>query len=198
MNWWSLAALSRAKKSQRGRCFRIHNNRIMKKIKRNPWVEGNEIDLKTIPSLTQEGTYALILCLTGKKTIQVGKLGKFTFPIGCYAYVGSAFGPGGLASRLKYHLHSINSEHWHIDYLRKKAELDEVWICEHERDLEHLWASTFAKMNGAAIPAPGFGSSDCKCSTHLFSFERRPLLEEFQDLIQCEFPRVLKILKVGV
>lgn len=170
----------------------------MEEIKINLCVEGDEINLETILGRTQKGTYALILRLRDEKTIRVGKLREFTFPTGYYAYVGSAFGAGGLASRLKHHLYPIKSEHWHIDYFRKRAKLTEIWICEHKRDLEHLWASIFEKMDGAAIPAPGFGSSDCRCKTHLFSFGRQPSLEEFQVLIQCESPRVSKILKVLV
>ncbi len=38
--------------------------------------------------------------------IQIGKLGQFKFKKGYYAYVGSAFGPGGLNSRIKHHIES--------------------------------------------------------------------------------------------
>ncbi len=53
-----------------------------------------------------QGSYILILHLNRPERIAVGKLGKCSFPAGYYTYVGSALGPGGLASRLKHHLHT--------------------------------------------------------------------------------------------
>ena len=122
------------------------------------------------------GTYILILQLEHDQFIRVGKLGRFRFPTGYYAYVGSALGPGGLAGRLKHHLQSSKNPHWHIDYFRKEAVLIEVWAREDNRTLEHKWASALGKLDGAFVHAPGFGSSDCKCSTHLYYFQERPSL----------------------
>ena len=34
----------------------------------------------------------------------------------------------------------------------------------------------------------GFGSSDCRCTTHLFYFQRRPLLREIKNFILQKFP----------
>ena len=56
-----------------------------------------------------KGTYVLILNLKRAKRIVVGnskkaKLSSRLFQAGYYAYVGSAFGPGGLAARIKRHL----------------------------------------------------------------------------------------------
>ena len=74
------------------------------------------------------GTYILILRLDRTRTLQVGSLGRFRFPGGYFAYVGSAFGPGGLGGRLKHHLNPSAPAHWHIDTLRKVARLHQVWL----------------------------------------------------------------------
>jgi Uri superfamily endonuclease len=126
------------------------------------------------------GTYILILQLENDQIIQVGKLGLFRFPAGYYAYVGSAFGPGGLAGRLTHHLHPGKKLHWHIDYFRKNAVLVEILVREDNRSLEHKWASDLGQLDGAVVPVPRFGSSDCKCLTHLYYFQERPVLEAFQ------------------
>lgn len=140
-----------------------------------------------------KGSYILILRLKSEKVIQVGRLGKFNFPFGYYAYVGSAFGPGGLKGRVMRHLKPTYKFHWHIDYLRKQADPEEVWISEQKVPREHRWASALRHLNGAAVPVPGFGCSDCKCYTHLFHFQKRPLLRAFKKLIQARFPSDEKI-----
>ena len=48
------------------------------------------------------GTYVLILHLSEMQQVQIGKLCIYDFMPGHYGYVGSAFGPGGLAVRLKH------------------------------------------------------------------------------------------------
>ena len=42
-----------------------------------------------------KGTYILIMGLGTMKRLEIGRLGTFDFIPGYYAYVGSAFGPGG-------------------------------------------------------------------------------------------------------
>src|SRR5262245_30517552 len=69
------------------------------------------------------GTYVLILYVAQDGNIAIGSLGKHRVPPGCYAYVGSAFGPGGLRARLTHHVNAASKLHWHIDYLRRQAEI---------------------------------------------------------------------------
>jgi Uri superfamily endonuclease len=121
-----------------------------------------------------KGTYVLILQLSQPARLTTGKLGEFDFPAGWYAYVGSAFGPGGLRGRLKHHLAPVTKPHWHIDYLRSAASVREVWYLIGEAICEHQWADTLRSMPGAAIPAPRFGASDCTCETHLIYFAEKP------------------------
>jgi Uri superfamily endonuclease len=72
------------------------------------------------------GTYILILHLSVPARLRIGRLGVLDFPAGHHAYVGSAFGSGGLRGRLKHHLFPAAKPHWHIDYLRRSATIREV------------------------------------------------------------------------
>jgi len=65
----------------------------------------------------EKGTYILIARVLQMKRLSIGRLGKFDLVPGFYAYVGSAFGFGGLRARIGHHLESTAEPHWHIDYL---------------------------------------------------------------------------------
>lgn len=122
-----------------------------------------------------KGTYILILRLSEEAAhIITGKLGAFDFPAGYYAYVGSAFGAGGLRGRLKHHLTPVKKPHWHIDYLRQSATICEIWYVASETRHEHQWADMLRVMHGAGVPAPRFGASDCTCESHLIHFSQMP------------------------
>lgn len=111
-------------------------------------------------------------------TITVGKLGAAVLAPGFLLYVGSAFGPGGLAGRLRHHLRPVASvaarPHWHIDYLRAALPVVEVWLCPGPQRLEHRAALALHAARGSSIPLPRCGASDCTCPAHLFAFARRP------------------------
>jgi Uri superfamily endonuclease len=93
---------------------------------------------------------------------------------GWLLYVGSAFGPGGLAGRLRHHLRSAAKPHWHIDYLRAALPLVEVWLCPGPQRLEHRLALALHAAPDSSIPLPRCGASDCTCPAHLFAFAERP------------------------
>ena len=126
------------------------------------------------------GTYALILKVNRARTVSIGRLTATTFPTGFYIYIGSAFGPGGLRARLGRHI--IRSKHcrWHIDYLRRFADLVEIWYTLHPEKVECLWAKIVRQTRRTRIPCPGFGASDCGCQTHLFQFQRKPGIRTFR------------------
>jgi Uri superfamily endonuclease len=121
----------------------------------------------------EPGTYALILRCTRTRTIRIGRLGPLILKSGWYAYVGSAFGPGGLQARIAHHARRAVRPHWHVDYIRGHTALEAVWYACGARS-EHEWAAAISTMSGATIALPGFGSSDCRCPTHLYWFEGRP------------------------
>jgi Uri superfamily endonuclease len=122
---------------------------------------------------TAPGTYRLVLRIAKHCTIRAGRLGALALDPGIYVYAGSAFGPGGLRARIAHHRRRARSPHWHIDYLRRHTRLIGIWYIEGQR-MEHEWAARLAAMPGAMLAAPGFGSSDCACATHLRSFADVP------------------------
>ena len=125
-----------------------------------------------------KGTYALLLFLDKKTTITVGKLATFSFPRGYYLYIGSAL--GGLFPRVERHIKGGRKFHWHIDYLRQWAEVVEVWYLVSEERLECAWALAAAEMPKAQVLVEGFGSSECRCRSHLIYYPSAPSFEEFR------------------
>lgn len=125
--------------------------------------------------------YALIVHLASDRRIRIGKLDDHQFKRGYYIYVGSAFGPGGLGARIKHHTGKTSRPHWHIDYLRRIAIIQEVWYSNTENRLEHHWAAAMAKMPYTKIPVKGFGSSDCRCKSHLFYISKKPNIRIFNN-----------------
>ena len=130
-----------------------------------------------------KGTYVLIAFTARMKRLEIGRLGTYDILPGFYAYVGSAFGPGGLRARLQHHLESVAQPHWHIDYLLRHAEPVEVWYALSDRKLEQDLAELLKQSSGFRMPIPRFGSSDYRRSrtSHLFYSKRRPSFRRFQQ-----------------
>ena len=137
------------------------------------------------------GTYVLILRAQRPQTVSVGKLGRFDFPPGWYAYAGSARGPGGLAARVNRHASPSKACHWHIDYLGPAAQLLEAWYALGTSRRECAWADALVALPGGSIPAPRFGASDCCCRAHLFHFADRPSLSSFSSLVDQTVSRLV-------
>ncbi len=132
------------------------------------------------------GTYALVLGSSKMKTITIGKLGTLFLKPGFYVYIGSAFGPGGLQARINHHLKNSSRPHWHIDYLSPTLRLCEIWYTYDPTRCEHQWAEIHAATRGAFIPLPGFGSSDCRCRSHLFFYHSQPSGNHFRRKIRAK------------
>jgi Uri superfamily endonuclease len=118
----------------------------------------------------------------------VGALGLLDFKPGLYAYVGSAFGPGGLRARLGHHLSLVRALHWHIDYISQKADLVGIWYTCDPARREHEWAGICALMPGVLSPFSRFGASDCHCFSHLFHFLAIPHIDDFFERLQKRYP----------
>ena len=129
------------------------------------------------------GTYVLVLSSRSTDLIQIGRLGALQLQSGFYVYVGSALGPGGVRARLAHHVKLSRRPHWHIDYLRAHTRVEEICYRLDTRRLEHVWAERISLAEGASVPLVGFGSTDCGCDSHLFSFERRPSRERFRQVL---------------
>lgn len=109
------------------------------------------------------GIYVLLLELGKDKRIRVGQLGALSFKRGYYAYVGS--GKRGLEKRIERHLRKRKRIRWHVDYLLRSARVVDVVVVETEKNLECQLAE---ELSNEFQPVRGFGSSDCRCPSHLF------------------------------
>ncbi len=127
--------------------------------------------MKTKGSVQKGGIYYLIINLSKRKEITVGRLGTFDFPKGYYVYTGSA--QNGLDKRINRHLSSNKKLHWHIDYLLSHAKVIKVVRYVGRKDECELNSVTGQGV-GATQIVKKFGSSDCKCETHLYYFESIP------------------------
>jgi len=140
------------------------------------------IPWETIEKEAQDrGSYLLILRLTERKTIPIGKLGGVPFPPGYYVYVGSAM--ANLTARIERHRRLRKNHHWHIDYLRAMAEFQAVLPIRSSVSLECPIAKRMKSLSDWIIPA--FGASDCSCPTHLFGLKTNPFHSTgFMTLLQ--------------
>ncbi|MGI9342382.1 MAG: GIY-YIG nuclease family protein [Gammaproteobacteria bacterium] len=125
---------------------------------------------ETLPAAP--GSYALVMRNHVRKHVDVGRLGRILFERGYLVYVGSAFGPGGLRARVGRHASTNKTLHWHVDYLRPHVELEEAWLTTDAGNREHDWAQRLGAR--LEIAHPRFGSSDCRCVSHLFFADDRP------------------------
>jgi len=135
--------------------------------------------LSGLPDLLNGMTYAaeiyhLLLYLDRARRLCVGSLGPCDFPAGYYVYTGSA--KRGLAKRLARHARKRKTLHWHIDYLTRVAQLEQIRVKSAGSDAECRSHRAIMKLPGARVIVPGFGSSDCRCPAHLARFERRPAI----------------------
>lgn len=126
------------------------------------------------------GVYMVILRVAGDIVVKIGELGHILFKKGYYIYVGSA--KKGLTQRLNRHRTTRKNHHWHIDYLRDKAQFIRALPIRTPWDRECELAQSLASV--AQWPVPGFGSSDCRCPTHLFGMSEDPITNlAFIDLL---------------
>ncbi len=124
-------------------------------------------DIESIPSAP--GAYQLVLCLPEEVRLEVGSLGVFSFPAGRYVYTGSAM--GGLRARIARHLRREKRLRWHIDYLLTVAQVEQVHLYPSSYRVECELNRQILRQSGAQVVVPGFGSSDCRCPSHLVYVE---------------------------
>lgn len=99
------------------------------------------------------------------RTVTIGKLGTFCIIKGHYIYVGSA--KKNIVSPVSRHMHVVDKVlRWHFDYLRPYGTITEVKSFDDsvgECELAMCLKSTYS----ATYPVKKFGSSDCRCYSHL-------------------------------
>jgi len=118
-------------------------------------------------------TYLLRIALDGDIKTHVGSLGDLYFKKGAYLYVGSA--KRGLKARIERHLVKKKKIFWHIDYLLslRHAQIKDIWINIKKKECQT--ASKLYKKNCGFVNK--FGSSDCRCPSHLFFIRKSSLVE---------------------
>lgn len=136
-----------------------------------------------------KGTYCLVIRLDKPALVRVGRLGTIRFRPGFYVYVGSAL--GGLEKRMGRHLspdRTGKKRFWHIDYLLEHGTIAGTRKIISPERLECRIAQRVGSLPGA--PVKGFGSSDCSCKTHLFSFPKNPLsMPGFEEIWKAKGSR---------
>lgn len=126
------------------------------------------------------GAYVLVVRLAEPLALDLPRLGDPVLPPGRYAYCGSARGPGGLAARIARHRRPDKSLRWHVDRLTAVAAVERVFW---EADGDECALVSRLIAAGGTVPAPGFGSSDCRaCAAHLLGVSHPLLRQAFEGL----------------
>ncbi len=115
----------------------------------------------------RRGSYLLLMHLEQAIEIRVGSLGNISFMPGYYIYAGKH--SINLEKRLERHFSRKKKVRWHIDYLTSAVQP----LCAYyfPGDAE-CWLA--AELMSRLTPIRGFGSSDCKCTSHLFYSPSNP------------------------
>jgi len=113
--------------------------------------------------VTIEGSYILLIKNDEDRYIVIGKLGTIRFRRGFYAYTGSAM--GGIEARIDRHLRDDKKLFWHIDYILQRMRVVSLIFSATEKKYECVLADHLSSSFDAV---ESFGSSDCRCRSHLF------------------------------
>lgn len=133
----------------------------------------------------------LIITVRYEISLTIGALGRREFGPGLYAYVGSA--QSNLEQRVGRHLGKNKQLFWHIDYLLNDSatEISKVFVKNAAR-IEECAVADSLKAEGD--PVKRFGSSDCKCGSHLFRVKNSEFLNDYMQVFyekqQCSNARV--------
>jgi Uri superfamily endonuclease len=117
------------------------------------------------------GAYQIILHLDRPAIILVGALGSWTFPRGTYIYTGRA--SRGLRKRIERHQRVEKKLRWHIDYLLQNARIEGIRVLPSKADAECSINNETVRILKGIFPVKGFGSSDCRCTSHLMLVTRK-------------------------
>lgn len=149
------------------------------------------------------GLYLLVMRLDGKASIAAGALGALNYESGWYVYTGSARAglEQRLARHArvekKFHWHIdyfleravlVRTKSFALpdaaseallrarllDVVQKSRNVSTEKFCADRLRTECLLAAAVGSLRGAAVAAPRFGASDCRCPSHLFYFKREP------------------------
>lgn len=119
--------------------------------------------------------YVLIIQIGKNINVNVGALGNVNFEKGIYAYVGSA--KKGLNKRIQRHLRKDKQKFWHIDYLLNDNSVKVLKVFTVQESFSECEVAKI--IDEVGFPIQGFGSSDCKCRSHLFRIGEYEFLRGF-------------------
>ncbi|MFW9875593.1 MAG: DUF123 domain-containing protein [Candidatus Thorarchaeota archaeon] len=124
-----------------------------------------------------KGSYIIVIQIPETVETVIGALGNILFEEGFYFYIGSAMGSYGsntLENRVKRHISTSNNRtiHWHIDYLLnyESSRIIKIYLIPSLYRLECIIAEEIMDISDDIIE--DFGSSDCKCKSHLYYFQQ--------------------------
>lgn len=126
----------------------------------------------------KNNTYILLINIPRNLKISVGKLGEVNFKKGFYLYIGSE--KRNMEKRIERHLRKKKKKFWHIDYLlsHKLVKIEKIWVTQKYRECE---IADFLFSGGLDF-IKRFGSSDCRCKSHLFYTGEKPTKINFLNL----------------
>lgn len=129
-----------------------------------------DLHLQELPT---SGVYAIVLKAPSNLSLNIGSLGAVSLIEGLYIYIGSAL-KKRLRQRIARHLSSFKKLRWHIDYLLTHNNVKMEGVIASET-YEKFECKLVVKLyNKGFIPfINGFGSSDCKCISHLLRSSRK-------------------------
>jgi Uri superfamily endonuclease len=127
------------------------------------------VHAEDVSRIDEPADYILVLRFDHDISIPVGALGEIALKNGYFAYCGSA--KSGLRGRAGRHLSNPVKKRWHIDHITGASSQRMVFWRAHEKGGECRAAGSlrrgFEEVNG-------FGSSDCRCPSHLFYLGPEP------------------------
>jgi Uri superfamily endonuclease len=131
------------------------------------------------------GSYLLVFGLPEKITVEVGALGRIQFLPGLYAYAGSA--RANLPGRIKRHCRKEKKNHWHIDYLTTRPEIQWIELIV-VADLKWSEHDFIRSAQNATHPIARFGSGDCRsgCESHLVFWKKIENYVNYRDALSIE------------
>ncbi|MEM1509811.1 MAG: GIY-YIG nuclease family protein [Thermofilaceae archaeon] len=125
-----------------------------------------KVELPVVP-----GVYALVIIVLNEIELKTRRFELRLRP-GCYVYIGSARGPGGLAARISRHLKLNKKVRWHIDHLTTKSVAIHYIVFSFNISTECPLTPQL-ELLGFKHCVKGFGNTDCKarCTSHLLRFD---------------------------
>jgi len=143
-------------------------------------------------NLATQGIYLLTIRLPKPCAAPAG-IGSNTLTAGWYAYAGSAM--GGLATRLARHLRTTAVRHWHVDHLLANGKIVDIQLLLTTDSGEECRLAERVRSWPDAEVVADFGSSDCRCASHLIRFPRRPLGAILAPVVLTALPEMYRGLR---